>query len=259
MTAGIALILAHLKAHGDDQASRQRREDLERLRRQCKEIQEQQDSLLDLAVRKQISEDVYRSKKCELGAVQETLEERLSAHPVDDAHILIAAQHVLSAAQRAEDIFDSAEPDRKRSLLECLITSPRLDDRELIFELQEPFDVIAEARRCLPAQLPTIDDPDFPLQNSNHFQNIAMLGGDSAWTHVTSFRGKTGFRSNFRTRKYGSIQRQSGRIGPPSLVLLPALEAFRTINWSRVLVRFEALLPNRAILPKREIEDQEGL
>jgi len=234
----IALILAHLKGHRDDEASRQRREDLERLRRQRDEIQEQQESLLDLAVRKQISEDMYRSKTCELGAVQETLEARLSARPMDDAQNRLAAQHVLSAAQRAEVIFDSGEPEHKRSLLECLIASPRLHDKELLFELQEPFSVIAEARRCLPAQLPTIDDPDFPLQNSNEFQNIAMLRGDHTSTHIPCFQGQSAFRTNFRTRKYGSAQRQNSSIQPSSFVLLRVLEAFRTIDWESIKKKF---------------------
>lgn len=135
-------IIAYLKNHHLDASSRNRA-DRQRLQQLYNAAREQRDRLIDLTIRKQISQDEFERKMHGLGIAQDDLGKLLRAPSIGGEKDYITAGHVLSAAQRAAEIFDSSEPTQKRQLLEDMLQNSLLNEQKLEFELQSPFDTVA--------------------------------------------------------------------------------------------------------------------
>lgn len=55
---------------------------------------------------------------------------------------------VLSVAKRAEEIFESSEPEEKRQFLKFLFQNLFLDGKNLSFKLKTPFEGVLLANTC---------------------------------------------------------------------------------------------------------------
>ena len=61
-----------------------------------------------------------------------------------DDNYHITARTVLSIAKRANEIFQSSEPSEKQQFVKFLLQNPTIDNKELEYKLQKPFDTLVE-------------------------------------------------------------------------------------------------------------------
>lgn len=91
-----------------------------------------------------ITQDTYDKKHKEIKERQQMINIELDELTEADDDYHITAKTVLSLAKRSEDIFESSEPREKRQFVKFLLQNPTIDDKELEYSLQEPFDTLVE-------------------------------------------------------------------------------------------------------------------
>jgi site-specific DNA recombinase len=84
---------------------------------------------------------------------------QMEEHSKADENFYITAATVLDLASRALEILKSSEVTEKRALLNFLLQNCVLNGRKLLFELNAPFDVIAQYGKTQ-NWLPGLDDVD---------------------------------------------------------------------------------------------------
>lgn len=72
----------------------------------------------------------------------QTLGIELEEHSRGDYNYQTTVATVLSLARRAREIFDGSETHEKRAFLNFLILNPKVEGKELVFELKKPFNLV---------------------------------------------------------------------------------------------------------------------
>ena len=65
----------------------------------------------------------------------------------------ITAEYVLKIANKAYELFKSSEVEERRQLIKLVLQNPRVEGKNVVFDLQKPFDTIlkyADRRLWLP-------------------------------------------------------------------------------------------------------------
>lgn len=86
-----------------------------------------------------ISADIYDQKLKEFKEALYDIAFKTKQFDNANSTYYVTASIVLSLAQRAEEIFESSEPEEKRQLLNFLFKNLKLDGKELLYKLKTPF------------------------------------------------------------------------------------------------------------------------
>lgn len=121
---------------------------IESLRKEHDTIEKRLTAMVDLRLDGRITNEIYDKKLKEYKERQQEINEETQKHNLADESYYIAINQVLNLAQRANEIFESSEPNEKRQLLNFLLQNCRLDNRNLLFELKKPFDALVEYNKC---------------------------------------------------------------------------------------------------------------
>lgn len=73
---------------------------------------------------------------------------KISKHNKAEKNYYITANTILNLAKRAREIFENSEPQKKRQLLNFLLQSLELKDKNLIYKLKAPFGKVLLASIC---------------------------------------------------------------------------------------------------------------
>lgn len=76
-----------------------------------------------------------RNKSTELSIRLEQLKEA-------EDNYFITAKYVLELVNRAYDLFVSSEVEEKRQLIKLILSNLRVDDENVVWDVQKPFDLI---------------------------------------------------------------------------------------------------------------------
>jgi hypothetical protein len=66
-------------------------------------------------------------------------------HSQGNERFVVSASKILEVASNASELSDKVKKSSKRRLIQFVLTNLRLDGETLVFNLNSPFDVIAEA------------------------------------------------------------------------------------------------------------------
>jgi len=122
------------------------RKEIIRLESEYNVLQRRIDALPTLLVDRVITNDVYHRCLKEWKESQYDINIQLEDYTKADEDYHITVSEVLNMARRALDVFESSEIHEKRQLLNYLLQNPRLEGRNLVFELKSPFDTIVSVR-----------------------------------------------------------------------------------------------------------------
>src|SRR3989344_5442004 len=89
-----------------------------------------------------ITKDIYDKKHQEYADGLQLLEIELSEHRKADSDYQTTVATVFSVARRAKEIFESSEPNEKRTLLRYLLQNPTVNEKTLGFTLRSPFNLV---------------------------------------------------------------------------------------------------------------------
>lgn len=93
-----------------------------------------------------IDSDMYDKKLKEFKEQQADIIFKIKQFDNASESFYITANTILSLAQRAEEIFDSSEPEEKRELLSYLFLNLKLDGKNLLCKLKTPFEGVRLAK-----------------------------------------------------------------------------------------------------------------
>jgi len=71
--------------------------------------------------------------------------EGMNTHSKADEEFYLTADKVFSLAKRALEIFESSEVPEKRQLLSFLLQNCKLNGKNILYELNSPFDLLVQA------------------------------------------------------------------------------------------------------------------
>lgn len=112
------------------------------LDKRLKGLDEELDTLLELALKKSITQDIYNKKAMELKDEQETLLQKKAGYFDASINYGKVVTDLVSITSRAWEIFESSKIDRKRQLLGMISSNLEVDDKKLYVELKSPFNLI---------------------------------------------------------------------------------------------------------------------
>jgi hypothetical protein len=117
-------------------------EQVDRIDKRLKELDKELDILLDFALKKSITQDIYNKKAMELKDEQEALQQKKNRYFDASINYGKVVTDLVSITSRAWEIFKSSKIDRKRQLLGMLTSNLEVDDKKLYIELKSPFNLI---------------------------------------------------------------------------------------------------------------------
>lgn len=120
---------------------------VERIDKRLKELDKELDTLLDFALKKSITQDMYDKKAIELKDEQEALQQKKNRYFDASINYGKVVTDLVSITSRAWEIFESSKIERKRQLLGMLSSNLEVDDKKLYVELKSPFNLIYELNK----------------------------------------------------------------------------------------------------------------
>lgn len=117
-------------------------EQVERIDKRLKELDKELDTLLDFALKKSITQDIYDKKAMSLKDEQESLQQKKNRYFDASINYGKVVTDLVSITSRAWEIFESSKIDRKRQLLGMISSNLEVDDKKLYVELKSPFNLI---------------------------------------------------------------------------------------------------------------------
>lgn len=120
------------------------KQQITRIQAEYNRVQNRIDKLLDLHLDESITSQEYANKLQSLKRKQGTLTIELEEHTKGDYEFHITVDRVLNLTKNMKDIFDSSETKEKREIVNYLLQNPKVEDKQITFELKKPFDVVLE-------------------------------------------------------------------------------------------------------------------
>ena len=117
---------------------------ISRIQTEYNRTQQRIESLLDLRLDQSITPELYDKKLNELKDTQYRLNIEMEEHTKADHEYHIQVSTVISLSKRMGEIFESSEPEEKRSLLAFLLQNPTVTGKKLNFTLRNPFGLVLE-------------------------------------------------------------------------------------------------------------------
>lgn len=111
------------------------------LQKQYNTIQRKLDFLLDIRLEQSITKDEYDKKSNALRAEQHNIETRMQKHTTADEEFAITAGYLLDLSFRAYELFESAEIDEKRKIINLVFPNFYLNGAKLEYTIRKPFDL----------------------------------------------------------------------------------------------------------------------
>ncbi len=137
----IASITNYLKEIYDSH-SRFHNDSLETLRKEQDRIQMRLNLMYEDKLDGIIDQVTYLEKVKKYKARQLEIVEQMKKHEFADQNFHITANLVMNLAARAKELYESSEADEKRQLLNLVFQNLKLDGRNLVIDICEPFATI---------------------------------------------------------------------------------------------------------------------
>jgi len=93
-----------------------------------------------------IDEGLFRQKLEDYKKRQVELRDQLARHETADLEFHVTANQVMQLAKRAWEIFESSEVEEKRQLLNFVFQNLKLDGKNLLVALREPFHLFIQVK-----------------------------------------------------------------------------------------------------------------
>lgn len=93
-----------------------------------------------------IDEGLFRQKLEDYKKRQSELRDQLARHEIADLEFHVTANQVMLLAKRAWAIFESSEVEEKRQLLNFVFQNLKLDGKNLLVTLREPFHLFIQVK-----------------------------------------------------------------------------------------------------------------
>lgn|GEM_PF-1409954 len=93
-----------------------------------------------------IDETLFRQKLEDYKKRQVQLRDQLARDETADLQFHVTANQAMQLAKRAWDIFESSEVEEKRQLLNFAFQNLKLDDKNLLLRLREPFHLFIQMK-----------------------------------------------------------------------------------------------------------------
>ena len=110
-------------------------------------LQRKIDTLYDDRLDGRISADRYDAMATKLERRQQELNDQVKALTSDNKSFLVTTSYLLDLVQRAVELFDSSKPGLQQELLKYMLSNCKMNDKTLIYELDDPFKEIADTIR----------------------------------------------------------------------------------------------------------------
>jgi len=94
-----------------------------------------------------ITQKEYDKKAYELKQEKRDLELEIKQLDNADEKFAVTVQYLLDLCSRAHELFKSSKPAQKRQLINFVLSNLALDEEKLDYDLNKPFDVIAQASK----------------------------------------------------------------------------------------------------------------
>lgn len=104
-------------------------------------------NLLNLRIDDSITQKEYDKKAYELKQEKKDLEAEIKQFDDADEKFAITVQYLLDLCSNAHKLFKEANPTQKRQLINFVLSNLTLDKEKLDYDLNKPFDVIAQASK----------------------------------------------------------------------------------------------------------------
>ena len=101
-------------------------------------------NLLDLRINNSITQDEYDKKATDLRSEKATLENKISSISKADEEFEISVNYLLNLAHRAGELFQAANIEQKRQLLNIVLSNLEVDGQKLHYQARKPFDILLE-------------------------------------------------------------------------------------------------------------------
>ena len=119
------------------------------LRTEYDRIEKRISKAFDMTTDGCITTEMFDEKLKEYKEKQEEINEEIQRYTQADEKFYLTANTVLRLAQKALEIFEISEVDKKRQILNFLLQNCKLKDKNLSFELKTPFDTVLQANQCV--------------------------------------------------------------------------------------------------------------
>lgn len=139
-------LVSELRNSHESEAVYHERE-ISRIRAEYDRVQRRVAGLLDMRLDGGISQDEYDKKLQEFKNQQYRLNIELEEHTKGDHQFHIYAGTVLRLSKNMGRIFESSEPQEKRSILNFILQNPTVEGKILRYSLKKPFDAVLELAR----------------------------------------------------------------------------------------------------------------
>ncbi len=143
----ISTITSYLKEIHESE-SNFHNESLNALRKEQDKIQRRISQIYDDKLDGLIDEKMYLEKVREYKARQMEIIEEMKRHEKADQCFYVTANMVLNLAARAREIFESSEVDEKRQLLNLVFQNLKLDGKNMLTQVCEPFNMMMDFKDC---------------------------------------------------------------------------------------------------------------
>lgn len=92
-----------------------------------------------------INETQYDNFYQKFRSQMDSISNRLAQLQYAEDNYYITAKYILEITNKAHDLFVSSEVDEKRQLLKFLLQNLKLDGKNIVYDVQKPFNLIVEA------------------------------------------------------------------------------------------------------------------
>ncbi len=124
----------------DEQSNRQNSEKLEHINAEIKRYESKIERNYDMYLDGGISKETYQKKHDELTLIKASLESTRKNIELMANNNYDGALHLLELSRKAPDLFETAEIEERRTLINMVLSNLELDDKELWWKLKEPYD-----------------------------------------------------------------------------------------------------------------------
>ncbi len=120
------------------------------LTRKHKELTKMMDNLYIDKLKGRITDDHYERFYQSLREQLNDVNIRLANLQDAEDNYYLTAKYILAVTNKAHELFESSEVEQKRQLIKLILQNLRLEDENLLYDAQKPFDLILE---CSESQL----------------------------------------------------------------------------------------------------------
>lgn len=138
--------------NNEDSKNKFYKQQINSLRTQADKINKSMEVMYEDRLDGRLSPEIYDNKVKSKSDKLEEINLKIEDLGKANKSYYLVANHILSLAQRASEIFESSEVDEKRQLLGFLFLNLEMEDKKLHFELKKPFKSLYQYNRKTPSE-----------------------------------------------------------------------------------------------------------